>query len=381
MRVVLVNKYAFVTGGADRHVLLLRRALEERGHSVVLISTGGGEADYEVPISVTHETRDSLSPTRRGAVALSALWNRRAARLTADVIESFRPDIVHAHKLYPQLSVAPIVVAQRRQVPIVQTVHDYEFISANALDHSGRRFDYEEGRLSYRLLNSLTFVLRRRVHASAVDAWIAVSDAVARRYASRGIQTTVLPNFVELAPHEAADSRSGVVFIGRLTEAKGVRHVIALAKELSDTEFSIAGWGQLAPVVAGAAQELENVRFCGRIDSEAVQRMLAHARVAVIPSLWEEPGAIVVLEAMAAGTPLVVYRTGGIADYVEDAGAGLVVDAKVTEMQAAVKRLLQDDQVWGDCSRRGLDAAKSRHSGTRYVDLLVEVYERARTYV
>ena len=377
MRIVLVNKYAHVTGGADRHVLLLRRALKERGHAVVLISTAGGEADFEIPLTITHATREALSAPRKGVVALSALWNRNAARLTADVIESFNPDVLHAHKLYPQLSVAPIAAARRRRVPIVQTVHDYEFISANPLDHSGGRFDRGESRLSYRALNDLTFIVRRRVHAPAVDEWVSVSDAVARRYGARGIQTTVLPNFVELAARDPADSRSGVVFIGRLTEEKGVRHVIGLASELPDTEVSIAGWGQLAPVVECAAEKLENLRFSGRIDSEAVARMLAHARVAVIPSLWEEPGAIVLLEAMAAGTPLVVYRMGGIADYVEDAGAGLVVDPNVADMQAAVERLLHDDLLWSACSRRAVDAVRSRHSVTRYVDLLVEIYDRA----
>jgi glycosyltransferase involved in cell wall biosynthesis len=377
MRVVLVNKYAHLTGGADRHVLLLRRALEERGHSVVLVSTTGGEADFEVPVTVTHDTRDALSPVRQSAVALSALWNRHAARLTVQAIESFKPHVLHAHKLYPQLSVAPIAVTRRRRVPIVQTVHDYEFISANPLDHSGRRFDQSESRLSYRLLNDLTFVVRRRVHASAVDEWISVSDAVARLYRARGIQTTVLPNFVEPAAHDPAASRSGVVFIGRLTEEKGVRHVIALARELRGTEVSIAGWGQLAPVVQDAAEELENLQFSGRIGHEAVTRMLARARVAVIPSLWEEPGAIVVLEAMATGTPLVVYRTGGIADYVEDAGAGLVVDPNVADMHAAVERLLHDHTLWSTCSRCALDAVRSRHSVTGYVDRLVEIYERA----
>jgi glycosyltransferase involved in cell wall biosynthesis len=378
VRVLIVNKYAHVTGGADRHVLLLRRALQEHGHAVALLSTSGGDADYEIPPTVTHATREELSPARRAAVALSALWNRDAARLTAHVIESFKPDVVHAHKLYPQLSAAPIAVSRRRRVPIVQTVHDYEFISANPLDHTGQRFDHRESRLSYRVLNDLTFLARRRVHATAVDEWISVSEAVARRYRARGIGTTVLPNFVELAAHDPADSRSGVVFIGRLTEEKGVRHVIALAEELRDSDVSIAGWGQLAPVVQGAAEELANLRFRGQIDTQAVTRMLAHARVAVIPSLWEEPGAIVLLEAMATGTPLVVYRTGGIADYVTDAGAGLVVDPNVAAMRAAVDRLLHDDVLWSACSKRALEAVRSRHSVMKYVDQLIEIYERAR---
>ena len=378
MRILLVNKFAHVTGGADRHVLLLRRALRAKGHFVVLLSTTGGDADFEVPLTVSHSIRDSLSARRGASVAWSALWNSSVAREMDRVLEHVRPHVVHTHKLYPQLSVAPVMVARRRHIPVVQTVHDYEFISSNALDHSGGLLDRREARKSYRLLNNLTFVARRRLHAPSVAEWISVSEAVAQRYRACGLLSTVLPNFVEGGSAQAAaGGRDGVVFVGRLTEEKGVREVIALAKSLPDTPVSIAGWGPLAPEVEAAAQKLTNLDFAGRVEPEAVQTMLAGARVAVVPSMWEEPGAVSVLEAMAVGTPLVVYRVGGIAEYVEDAGAGLVVDATVTAMSAGVQSLSRDDALWSECSTRALEAIASRHSAGTYVDRLIVIYGNA----
>ena len=60
------------------------------------------------------------------------------------LVREFRPDVVHAHKLYPQLSVAPVVVAARHRVPVVQTLHDFELVSASLLDVRGGRLDRDE---------------------------------------------------------------------------------------------------------------------------------------------------------------------------------------------------------------------------------------------
>ena len=377
MRVLLVNKHAHVTGGADQHVLLLRAALEKHGVTVALLSSEGGDADYQIPCTVTHSTRESLQPTTKASVALQALWNRRAAQLTRQALSDFQPDVVHAHKLYPQLSVAPITVARTAGVPIVQTVHDYEFISANPLDHTGGRRDRMESRSSYRLLNDLMFLVRRQLHMPSVMSWIAVSEAVATMHSARGITCSVVPNFV---PHSATGSpttRDGILFVGRLTEEKGVRHVIALARRLPRLAVSIAGWGPLTPVVESACRELPNLRFAGRVAPDALPDIFARALVTVIPSLWEEPGALSVLESMAVGTPLVVYRRGGAAEYVENARAGLVVEPDPARLEAGVRALLDDSALWERCSSSARESVATTHSAASHVRRLTAIYDRA----
>ena len=148
------------------------------------------------------------------------------------LIRQFRPDVVHVHKAYVQLSVAPVVVAARHGVPIVQTAHDYEFISASPVDSTGGRWDRNESRFSYRALNSTTMLARRFVHRPRVSRWIAVSRDLARSYREKaGIEMAVIPNFTE--PSGCAGSllaRSGVVFVGRLSREKGVEHVLEAAR-------------------------------------------------------------------------------------------------------------------------------------------------------
>jgi glycosyltransferase involved in cell wall biosynthesis len=381
MKILMANVYGHVTGGADAHCLSLAEALEDRGHEVAFLATesplnvitNGGF----VPLTVTHETRDALPARQRVSVARKALWNSEAAAVTRELIEEFQPDVLHAHKLYNQLSVAPVVVASGANIPVVQTLHDYEFISASPFDHRGRWLDRDEVTLSYRTLNSAAFLVRRYVHRPRVSAWISVSRYVAERHARRGIVSTVLPNFVigiNGEPCPGFDERRGAVFIGRLTPEKGVQDVLALAEAEPELPITIAGGGRLAADVKRLAAVLPNLSFAGFIEPERATDLLRSASVMLIPSRWQEPGAIAALEAMAVGTPVVAYRSGGLAEYVQEAAAGCVVEPGVDNMRQACAELVGSRSNWETWSAAGRRAARETYSVNRYLHRIEGIY-------
>lgn len=384
MRILLVNKFAYVTGGADRHCLALARLLRERGHEVALLSTAS-ERNLEregifVPCTVTHETRDALPLRARALAARRAFWNAQAAAAMRTAVDRFRPDVVHAHKLYPQLSVAPIVAAARANVPIVQTLHDYEFISASFRDARGRRFDEDDSRRSYRLLNAALLGVHRSVHAPRVRLWIAPSEYIATVHRARGIDPVVLPNFAEANGRVVVrplDERSGIAFVGRLAPEKGIPDVLELARRLSPTPVTIAGDGPLAGDVTTSARELANVTYVGSLDRGGVADLLARSRVCVMPSRWEENAPMTALEAMSAGTPLVAYRRGGLPEYIEGAAAGVVVPTGVAGLEDACAGILRDAEEWERLSAGGVDAVARTYSPERYAERLEGLYERA----
>ena len=381
----MVNKYVRVTGGADKQCMSLARSLRDDGHEIAFLAMASAEnteADGAfVPTFVTHETRDSLSVRERAHVLRHAVWNSDVAAAMEQLIADFRPDIVHAHRLYPQLSVSAIRVARRRALPIVQTLHDYEFLSANPFDATGRMVDRHERRLSYRLLNTGTLAIRRVLHAPAVTEWIAVSNFVARAHLSRGIHATVIPNFADLVPARAPrplEAREGILFLGALSEEKGVLDVLDMARHSRDLRVVIAGRGPLREKVGVEAENLTNVEFVGQLDSAAVAEAIAAARLVLVPSRWEEPGSLVALEAMAAGTPIVAYRRGGLGEYVTASGAGLVVDADWRLLESTCEQLLADTELWWRCAAAGLHASRTMFSRESHTAAVLGVYERAR---
>ena len=295
MRILLVNKYARVTGGADKHCLDLYRLLTAAGHEVRLLSTADPRNEAVrgafVGRSVSNATRVQLPTRQRAAVFSKALWNPVAARAMEGLVQDFAPDIIHSHKLYPQLSVSPLWIAGRAGIPVIQTLHDYEMIAANAFDSGGHWVDRTEVRWDFRLLNTATLPVRRTLHRRLVTSWIAVSGFLAEAHGRFGFEPQVIPNFVDPQPAPMPfEERSGITFVGRLSPEKGAGHVIRLAERSPDMETNIAGDGDMMQEILQAAKALPNLRVLGRLDAHKVAALLGSSRVVVMPSLWDEPG-------------------------------------------------------------------------------------------
>jgi glycosyltransferase involved in cell wall biosynthesis len=384
MRVIIVNKFAHLTGGADQHCLGLANALVERGHEVEFLSTEDDRnADLDgvfVTCTVTHGSRETLGARSQAVVLAKALWNREAATGMQRLLARFRPDVVHTHKLYPQLSVAPVVVAARAGVPVVQTLHDFEMISASPIDARGGWWDPDESRLRFQLLNGATRPVHRRVHVPRVTAFVAVSRFVARVHAAHGIDATVLPNFVATldGPSEqvAFDKRRGIVFLGRLRPEKGVLDVVEMAKLVPDIPVTVVGSGDLEETIRREAQAIPNLHIAGFVSDPVLGDLLRHARVVVIPSRCQDAGPLVPLEAMAKATPVVAYAMGGLGEYVSDTHGGLVVPIDVEALASSAAELHDDRDMWERHSRAGCSAVATDHTPDAYVARLEQIYER-----
>jgi glycosyltransferase involved in cell wall biosynthesis len=386
MRVVFVNKFVHVTGGADQHCLGLAAALRARGHEVRFLSTSGDEnVEHEgefVTTRVTHGSRESLTVVDQARVLTNALWNREAAAAMEDLVREFRPDVVHAHKLYPQLSVAPVVVAARHRVPVVQTLHDFELVSASLLDVRGGRLDRDETRFRFRLLNEATLPVRRGAHVRRVSIFIAVSRFVARVYARYGIVAEVLPNFVPVHDGHGRlqfDDRDGVVFWGRLRPEKGVDDVIEMAKLLPGHSVVIAGSGMLEDHVRRETASLPNVHVTGYVPNDQLAEIVRKARVVVVPSRCHDAGPLVPLEALGQGTPVVAYANGGLAEYVVDTGGGRIVPVDPVALAAVAAELHDDRETWESHSSRGHAAVTESRTPDAYAARLEQLYEKARS--
>jgi len=385
LRIVLVNNYARVTGGADLHCLEITEGLRERGHQVAWLSTRSADNLESEGIFIERvvgaDNREHLSPAAKIRAARRAIWNPAAAQAMHRLVMEFRPDITHFHKSYVQLSVAPVVVAKRLKLPVVQTVHDYEFLSASPLDSTGGHWDRDESKLSYRALNSSTFMARRHVHRPRVDRWIAVSRAVAEIHRNvGGIESEVIPNFTSVAASTPPDfgSREGVVFVGRLAPEKGIEFVIDAARALPGTKFTIAGDGPLASLVERAAGELTNLEHVGFVGQKEARNLMRSAVACLIPSVWQEPGPLSCLEAMAEGTPVICFSFGGLAEYVADSSAGIVCGSPDSDsLVQAIRPLEADRDRWSPLSENGVSGIRERHTRPVYLDRLEAVYESA----
>lgn len=385
MRILFVNKYAEVTGGADRYALELANLLTERGHDVRLIAF---RPLHDPPLpgwyiepTVTGRTRDELGKAATAQAFLSLLWNRAAVGATKAAIREFRPDVAHIHKIFPQLSAGPVVTLARAAVPIIQRAADFEFFAAHPEDFSGSPFDRTSERSGNRLANSLSFALRSRLHVPRVDSWVVATPFMAQTYAGVGIEAEAVPHFLHPAPpgtSPAFEERDGVAFVGRLARTKGLFDMIELARENPDLIVTVAGTGEMLKEAESAAGSLPNMNITGHISGPDVLELMRRSRVVVVPSRWPEPAGLAALEAMNCGTPVVAYEGGGLTDYVRGNGGGVVVPQGDHESLArATLRLHADAGWWSHYSEQGLRGLAANHAPDDHVARIERLYEQA----
>lgn len=326
MRVGLVCPYSWqVPGGVQSHVAGLARALRAHGVEAEILAPEGGD----VPLGRSVPIPSNGSVQR---VALSPATVARAAR----AVRGRGYDVVHLHE--PMLPASCLAALAAARVPVVATFHMY------------RRS----------LLWYAVFTPVVRLAARRIDAAIAVSAAAAE-YARRGtgLAAEVIPNAVdvdELAALEPRRRGGRLLFVGRDEPRKGLE-VLRAAHALLEADAELAVLGPDGPVPH--ARLLEE---------------LAQADVLVAPSLKGESFGIVLVEAMAAGLPVVASDIPGYRDVVGGGGV-LVPPGDPVALARALDGLLADAG-----ERRRLGEA-GRREATRYawplvVQRVLRVYER-----
>ena len=347
-------------GGAERHVVDLAVMLAREGYEVmVACSVAGGLAEALGEANVPVRPLLDKLVKRRVSVA----YARELRRL----IREERFDLVHAH-IYASATAAAIAVLGTG-VPLVITEH------TEAL-WQGRRERWASRR-----------VYRRAQHI------IAVSGAIRQRLIERDAvlpeRITVIHNAVIPAPDTSpsalpSDLREGplVGVVARLQPEKGVADFLKAAARVCaavpEARFLVAGDGPLRDELLALAGRLgvgEQVRFLGyRADARALIGLLD---VLVVPSLTEGTP-LIVLEAMAAGVPVVASAVGGIPDQIRHGKEGLLVPAGApAAVGGALLELVQDRARARSLGEASLRRADSEFSHATMVRRIEAVYRAA----
>ena len=341
-----------VPGGVQQQVLGLARSLRAKGHEVRVL----GPCDGPPPDAFVTPLGNSLPTAVNGSIAPLAP-DASAALRTIRALNDEAFDVVHVHEpLVPGPSLTALLV---KMAPVVATFHS-----------AGESAAYR------------TFARQLKWVASRIDIRVAVSkDAVelAQRYI--GGDYEVLFNGIELGDYSSPSTtprENAIFFIGRHEERKGLSILLeALSKLPPDVCLWIASDGpQTAELKTRFASDTR-IEWLGRIsDSEKISRM-GRASVFCAPSLHGESFGVVLLEAMAAGTPVVASNLDGYRNVATDDETALLVETgNVASLAAAIARVLVDSRLAARLTTNGREHAQ-RFSMDALADRYVEMYERA----
>ena len=384
MRILLLHNRYKVPGGEDAAVQQETALLRAAGLTVDLF-----EFDNDVIDSITQKLK----------TALLVPYSLPARKLVADRIRHFRPHIVHVHNFFPALTPSVYDACQSARVPVVQTLHNYRLMCANALlfrqgkvctECLGCTFPmpairhgcYRDSRLGTAAIAAMIGFHRiRQTWTRRVDRFIALTEFARSLFAAEmGIpqqQIAVKPN---AAPDPGLGDGCGgyALYIGRFSSEKGIETVLDAARNGGlGIPLKIAGSGPLQPRVE-AAQMPGVVEFLGQQDPEGVRRLMQQARVLLIPSLCYENLPMVVPEAFGAGLPIIASRIGSLQTLIEDRGNGLLVEpGNGAALAEAVRSISANGRFESDLRLQARRTYETRYRPDANIRLLLQVYEQA----
>jgi glycosyltransferase involved in cell wall biosynthesis len=366
-------------GGTIVSVHGLCRALAERGHDVHVFTTSvDGDRDSEVP----HETPVNIQGVNvwyfRSPRFRRLYWAPRMRGVLRSRIGEF--DLVHTHAIYLWPLWTAARLAQQAGVPYV--VSPRGMLEKQLIEQ--KSVLWKAGLIG--------FIEKRTLEqAAAVHMTSAREAEQAAEFGFQLPSVCVIPNGVAVEPPAGRVSEGiGLIandvpfalFLGRVNWKKGLDRLIQALAHAPGLRLVIAGndeeeYALVLDDLARQAGVGDRVIFTGPIHGADKVALLSAARLLVLPSYSENFGNVVV-EAMAAGCPVVVTREVGIAESVEQIGAGLVVDGNPRELGNAIAALAVDDRQRAEMGARGRAAAVAQFSWPAVAQRMEALYQAAR---
>jgi glycosyltransferase involved in cell wall biosynthesis len=322
------NKYQ-IRGGEDESRESEEKLLREMGHQVDVYEEDNQQAS-------------SLNPLN---LALRTIWSQQAHNIIKQKLRGSSYNLVHIQNFFPLISPSVYYAAKEEGVPVVQTLRNYRLLCSNGLffrdgqvceDCMGKYIPYpgilhacyRENRVVTSVVVTMLSVHRAmNTWTKMVDIYIALTEFARQKMIEGGIPADkifVKPNFVHPTP-SIGEGRGGyALFVGRLSQEKGLDTLLAAWKHLKGRiPLKIVGDGLLADQVVAATKCLSHVEWLGRRPMAEVYDLMGEAMMLIFPSKWYETFGRVAVEAFAKGTPVIAANIGAIAELVDSGRTGL----------------------------------------------------------
>ncbi len=384
MRILLAHTYYKLPGGEDRVFAAEAALLRRNGHEVL---------EY----CQHNDQTDSMSAPH---MALRTIWSSSTYSELRGLVRRWQPDVCHFHNTFPVMSPSAFYAARSEAAAIVVTLHNYRLLCpAATLMRDGRPCEACVGALlpwrsvqhgCYRGSRgaSATTAAMLSVHRIAgtwsrtVDTWIALTEFARGRFIAGGLpadRLVVKPNFIERDPGFSAERQDFALFVGRLSPEKGIDALLSAWRALRlPVRLRIAGDGPLRTQVLEAAAADPRIEYLGARSGAEVAGLMQKARLLVFPSIWYEGLPLTVIEAFAAGLPVVASRIGSLADLVSPGVTGLHFEpGNVSDLVDKLTSCWQNPDTCAAMGRRARSEYLAHYTADGNYRQLADIYQGA----
>lgn len=387
----------FNFGGDGMHIYRLSNELAARGHSVDVFhcedaflslnkrAPQGFFPNHEnVRVYGLKSWAGILSPLLTQQLGFPAF--KRKIRMA---LENNEYDVIHYHNM----SLIGISALSYGSAVKLYTTHEHWLICPM---HVLWKYDREiclekscfscqlKGKRPPQLWRRLGFFKRMLAH---VDCFLSPSRFTLGKHLEAGLDIPIrhLPYFLpETENSESCETykvqtRPYFLFVGRLEQIKGAQNLIRAFKKLPEYDLLIAGDGAFKKTLIELAKDCSNIKFLGRVDQKKLDGLYKSASAVIVPSICYETFGIIIIEAFARRTPVIVNALGALPEVVEDSGGGLIYKDE-RELIEAIKRLAQNENLRRTLGERGhrayLKFWNEKPHLANYLNLIEELQEK-----
>lgn len=375
MRIIQVNKFHYPRGGAEKYFLDLSSALKKAGHEVAVFSMQhpknepSSEDKYFVSRLSFNEgnLKDKLKAPGRIIYSLEAKKN--FTKLVLD----FKPDIIHLHNIYHQISPSILTVAKKYKVPVVMHVHDYKLLcpnyqlfadgapceacKPNKYYHCLQKRCFKNS-LSQSALATLEMYIHHnllKIYEKNIQTFIAPSNFMKQKmldfnWPEKNIKVIINPFSSAISAEaeeiEKAKNQNYLLFFGRLSKEKNLQTLIKAAN-LTNTPLKIVGIGEEKDALEKETKLFKaQVEFLGYKKGRELKEIILNAKAVVIPSICYENMPLSMLEALSLGKIVIASKIGGMPEIIKEGENGfLFAPGNYEELASKIKLLDQTDLI------------------------------------
>jgi glycosyltransferase involved in cell wall biosynthesis len=396
MRILFIHNFYQQFGGEDSVANAERRLLEERGEEVLFWTRHNDEIkDYNVlqKLNFFRET----------------VYSSRTVRDIEKAVAEFKPDVAFVHNIYPLISPSLYSALQKMRVPIVQVLHDFRPYCSNGwfyIDgkicercklgnhlHGIVHRCYRDSYVLSTLYSTALGVNRWAGMSDKVDAYVCLTGFFKQKIMETGVpeeKIFIRPNFIDAPPLDSPSAdvplvetpskphKSGyALFLGRLSNEKGLWTLIRAFEQLPEVELKIVGTGPLEQELRNYVRDknLRNIDLVGFKSGDEKWKLIRNCQFAVVSSEWYENFPIVVLEYFAGAKPVIAARIGGLPYIVEEGKTGSLFEAgNAADLAEKVRRLRANPVEAEAMGRQGRQLAETEYGPQKSYDNLMQIF-------
>lgn len=322
MKILMINDYRDQLGGAEIYIYQLMNELEKRGHAVRFFTSSCTKEQYLSP----EYNKSFFSYLKR-------IFNIKSYIDITKIIEEFKPDIVHIHGIFNELS--PSILFPLRKRPVIMTVHDLQIVTPVSLQTS-RTGKYCKSEICSGCMNCVGLKgmmferIKRFIHTFLlrnIKLYITPSkylEGILRKYDKFTNVKTVYNGF-KLLKHTPIRNWNRLLYVGRITEEKGVLLLPYVVKEvlkkIPDIQLNIVGEGVSLEKLNYLVNSLNlgnHIFIHPLVTRDKIQECYNKTTIVLVPSIFPDILPTVIIEAISVGRPVIGSNIGGIPELIEN---------------------------------------------------------------